>query len=241
MDDMNAFERQVADEVLRGTAPPRPVDVASVFAAIATDRSPKRRFQIMFSATKFVVAGAIVALFGGFLLAGALTTQPSDDRSAAQEEPAPATAASWVTGTVQLAPSCVEPERTVTRGLTVERGYSCEPQTWESDDPRLGGSASLVWNADVYWFETERYSVINALYDIQGEAGGWTCRNSNGLDRGSGLFTDPVQGTEKLTCDGHGANEGLTAILVLDPAASHSFEGLIFNREVPPQPDLPTG
>ena len=34
----------------------------------------------MFSATKFVVAGAIVALFGGFLLSGVLTQQPSDDR-----------------------------------------------------------------------------------------------------------------------------------------------------------------
>ena len=29
----------------------------------------------MFSATKFLVAGAIVALFGGFLVAGVLTTQ----------------------------------------------------------------------------------------------------------------------------------------------------------------------
>ena len=31
-------------------------------------------FQSVFSATKFVVAGVIVALFGGFLLAGVLTT-----------------------------------------------------------------------------------------------------------------------------------------------------------------------
>ena len=34
----------------------------------------------MFSATKFVVAGAIVALFGGFLLSGVLTQQPSDEQ-----------------------------------------------------------------------------------------------------------------------------------------------------------------
>ncbi len=33
----------------------------------------------MFSATKLLVAGAIVALFGGFLLAGVLTQQPSDE------------------------------------------------------------------------------------------------------------------------------------------------------------------
>ena len=36
-------------------------------------RHTRGRFQSMFSATKFVVAGAIVALFGGFLLAGVLT------------------------------------------------------------------------------------------------------------------------------------------------------------------------
>ncbi len=36
------------------------------------------RLQTMFSATKFVVAGAIVALFGGFLLAG-LLAQRSDE------------------------------------------------------------------------------------------------------------------------------------------------------------------
>ena len=35
----------------------------------------------MFSALKFVAAGVIVALFGGFLLAGVLTT-PSDEEMA---------------------------------------------------------------------------------------------------------------------------------------------------------------
>ena len=41
---------------------------------------PEWRFQSMFNAAKFLVAGAIVATFGGFLLAGVLTQQPSDDR-----------------------------------------------------------------------------------------------------------------------------------------------------------------
>lgn len=36
-------------------------------------------FRSTFSATRFVIAGAIVALLGGFLLAGVLT-QPSEDR-----------------------------------------------------------------------------------------------------------------------------------------------------------------
>ena len=80
MDDMNAFERQVAGEVIRAAGPARPVDAAAVFAAIpAATRSPKWRFQSLFSATKFVVAGAILALFGGFLLSGVMT-QPSDQQ-----------------------------------------------------------------------------------------------------------------------------------------------------------------
>jgi len=44
-----------------------------------TPLSPKWRFQSMFSATKFVVAGVIVALFGGFLLSGVLTTQQGEE------------------------------------------------------------------------------------------------------------------------------------------------------------------
>jgi hypothetical protein len=45
----------------------------------------------MFSAVKFVAAGAIVALFGGFLLAGVLTTQQGDEvlPAAVTDSPAP--------------------------------------------------------------------------------------------------------------------------------------------------------
>ena len=48
----------------------------------------------MFSALKFVAAGVIVALFGGFLLAGILTTPQGDDvlPAAVTESPSPMTA-----------------------------------------------------------------------------------------------------------------------------------------------------
>ena len=92
MDDMSAFDRQIASEVLRAAGPSEPVDVLAVFAVITTaTQSPKWRFGSMFSATKFLVAGAIVALFGGFLLAG-LLTQPSDEQVPAVGASAPATA-----------------------------------------------------------------------------------------------------------------------------------------------------
>jgi len=84
MDDMNAFDRQLANVVLRRVGPSEPVDDVAIFTAITTTQSPKWRFQSMFNATKFVIAGVIVALFGGFLLSGVLT-QPSDESVPAAE------------------------------------------------------------------------------------------------------------------------------------------------------------
>jgi hypothetical protein len=72
MNDMTALERLIADVAAEAAGPPRPVDAMAMVRA-ATTRSPKWRFQPMFSATKFVVAGVIVALFGGFLLSGVLS------------------------------------------------------------------------------------------------------------------------------------------------------------------------
>ena len=105
MDDMHPFEQQVAAEVAREMRPSRPVDAVAVIAAVDAVRSPKWRFQSMFSATKFVVAGAIVALFGGFLLSGVLTQPPS-------QEPLPPAAASAL-ATAQAEPTdaaTTEPE-----------------------------------------------------------------------------------------------------------------------------------
>ena len=79
MDDMQTFERRVAGEVIHGMGPSEPVDDAAIFTTITATRSPKWRFQSMFSATKFVVAGVIVALFGGFLLVGGFATSPDDE------------------------------------------------------------------------------------------------------------------------------------------------------------------
>ena len=81
MDDMTAFENRMAEDARRVAGPPRSVDAAAVFAAIPTSRSPKWRFESMFSATKLLVAGAIVALFGGFLLTGILT-MPQEEEAA---------------------------------------------------------------------------------------------------------------------------------------------------------------
>ena len=98
MDDMRSFEDRLAEELGLMAGPEPPVDALAVSRSVAA-QAPKRRLQTMFSATKFVLAGAIVALFGGFLLAGILTTQD-------EAPPAPAaetTAAAQVSGTVDSA------------------------------------------------------------------------------------------------------------------------------------------
>ena len=76
MDRMDALDRQLASVVLRRVGPAEPVDDLAIFNGItAATQSPRWRVQSIFSATKFVVAGVIVALFGGFLASGVLTQQ----------------------------------------------------------------------------------------------------------------------------------------------------------------------
>ena len=92
MDDMTTFEHQIGDELRREIGPVPPFD-ARVIVRSATTTTTTGRWTVitrrlrgditsaraegdysMFSALKFVAAAAIVALFGGFLLAGVLTT-----------------------------------------------------------------------------------------------------------------------------------------------------------------------
>jgi len=105
MDDMNAFERQLADAMRQAGRPSRPVDADAIVRSASTatpvgrwstvarrlrgdaSSAPKKRGSSMLSAVKFVAAAAIVALFGGFLLTGVLTQQGDD-------EPLPAIGAS---------------------------------------------------------------------------------------------------------------------------------------------------
>ena len=90
MDDMTAFERQLGAGFKGLMGPSEPVDDAAIFKSVAATQLPRWRFQSMFSATKFVVAGGIVALFGGFLLAGVLTQQSGDVTPAAIGSASPA-------------------------------------------------------------------------------------------------------------------------------------------------------
>ncbi|MEA2025278.1 MAG: hypothetical protein U9O18_01170 [Chloroflexota bacterium] len=102
MTEMTAFERRVADGMLHRAGPVRPVDDLAIFEAVtAASRSHRWGFT-MFSALKFVAAAVIVALFGGFLLAGILAT-PQDGEvfpAAVTESPSPMTTGELLSGMV---------------------------------------------------------------------------------------------------------------------------------------------
>ena len=117
MDEMTAFDQQIAREVLREAGPSEPVAAAAIFSSLATaTQSPKRRFQTMFSATRFVVVGAIVALFGGFLLMSIQTQRPSDDSNPAALATATASPDASPSATPSMAPT-TDPDTVVRSDL----------------------------------------------------------------------------------------------------------------------------
>ncbi len=102
MDDMTAFEQQLSGGFEGLMGPPEPVDDLAIFESVtAASRSPRWGFTAFF-ALKFAAAGVIVALFGGFLLAGILTTQPDGEAlpAAVAESPSPTTTEGLLSGMV---------------------------------------------------------------------------------------------------------------------------------------------
>jgi hypothetical protein len=81
MDDMNAFERQVARDALRDAGPSRPVDAAAIFArSVPASGSLGRRFQSLFGATRLAFAAAVVALFGAVLFLGLVANREDESQ-----------------------------------------------------------------------------------------------------------------------------------------------------------------
>jgi hypothetical protein len=179
--------------------------------------------------TMAVPSGAFIACVFAAALAGGAAAQ--------SDEPSPdPLAPTWVTGSILLAESCEDAVRTVENGVTEERGYRCGPQTWMLSDPRLSGSATSTWNADVYSLDGSTVSVRAGAYDVENEAGAWRCTFSGHLAHGSGLIPESVN-EETVSCGGSGGYEGLTAILVIDLTTTpFPIEGIIVPGEEPPVP-----
>jgi len=231
--------------ILGRTADPSTTDQTTTFQSApipATNgHSPTTtgRTLSMFSPAKAITAGALVFVIGGALLIAQPFGQsggvvPGATTDIESESPV------WVTGTIGLASGCSGRTSTSEAGVRQERDYVCNSQTWTTTDPRLGGDATAMWNADLYDADGATVSVRAGRYDVRNESGGWLCRFSDGLFHGGGPYAK-ADNDEILTCAGHGDYEGLTAILALDWSASPPSDvplaGLIFPGEVPPLPD----
>jgi hypothetical protein len=176
MEDMDAFERQLATVMQQGGRASLPVDATAIVHS-ATTTSPSGRWTVItrrlrgdttsastdggfsvFSALKFVAAGVIVALFGGFLLAGVLTTPQGDEvaPAAVTESPSPTTTEQLLSGmdTVEVEPGVFRVTSDGVRDLTsveaadIVAGY--DGGIWllrEDGFLRLGSDVSHAWPA----------------------------------------------------------------------------------------------
>ena len=239
MDDTNVLERLVADEMVRRAGPEPVVDDAAIFTAITTTQSPKWRLQSMFSATKFVVAGAIVALFGGFLL----IAQPFEEQGASVPGAA--------TDDGPMAPVYVKmnfleqygsygTEFETNEGMTGMEGGVLGGGA-DSTDPRLstGPDGFLVTDVELYIDgETEIETQGIVIYN---DGGRWVGTGIGGQIGISGSI-----GTSPLDADGDFSTvmlsgmegyEGLTALLWdLDDRSEWELGGLIFEGDMPAMP-----
>lgn len=163
--------------------------------------------------------------------------------AAQAEEAADPMAPAWVTGTLALGSSCSGPTASTPQAdVEPEREHHrCSNQTWTTSDPRLTGTSTSTWDADVYVLDEAIVSVVAGTYELRNESGGWLCHHRDGLSFGMGRYATGAN-EETVTCIGDSAYDGLTAIVSLDwsnsPPSSVPLAGLIFPGEAPPLPEL---
>jgi hypothetical protein len=206
----------------------------------------------MFSATKFVVAGAIVALFGGFLLSGVLTQQQGDELA-----PAALTESASPEGTDQelvssravdfsgTFPSIAAkslpgygdgPDGFVVTGEMYEGKFS------DLDDPRLNGKLQIVINRIDH---NSAGDVASYAVRISNDAGSWLGTGHGYNDTSNPEFVFDhwklVFGSLDTTIfHGTGAYTGLSAIMEGVPTDDGTrVIGVVFPGEIPEIPEMP--
>jgi hypothetical protein len=145
--------------------------------------------------------------------------------------------AAWVTGTMQhVEASCSETGSSAEGGVS-RHSYECT-FIWNASDPRLAGDVSRLWTEDSYQTDAGIVSVGMAASYVRNDGGDWACSQSGLSDPET---QEPVSVNSTWTCVGSGGYDGLSAVLVTEPAEGFSdeFVGLIFPGDVPPLPEAP--
>ena len=192
----------------------------------------------MFSAVKFVAAAAIVALFGGFLLSGTLTTQQEEVTAPAAASASPSPAAVYtspmpVAGELDFIESILATE--VSQGVDrkIYRG-AVDAMALEMDDARLAGTMYLARNSDHIGERYEHHDgeVWTGTLELVNEDGSWV-----GTVRGY-TSMNPANLHWHMELTGTGGHEGLSALLEAEgPYGRWDVEGLVFPGALPGYPD----
>ena len=238
MNERNAFERQLADEIEYEVGPPRNVDAAAITRAAKTT-SPRWRFMTMSSTIKFAVGASILAVAGAALYI-AVPTGPTPGDGAAQpgaESATPEAAQAVVTGAVERVRE-VSPGTTASdAGVSRTEGQQTINR-WIASDPRLSGEETVTANwhrylsSDITVPEIGVGSMTRVLVNDDGR---WVGPAGFAFDMG----ITPDQ-RDIVVMRGEGAYQGLTAFIVmnLEGTGYAPFVGAIVPGEMPPFPEL---
>lgn len=261
MDEMTAFERQIAGELSRMAGPGRRIDATAMVHAVASQTprwpaitrrvrggsppTPEGRGFSMFSAVKLVAAGSIVALFGGLLLLGTPVAEPEPMAPAAETTSTEPTYVPPVpvTGTMNADAQGIDwgPADDVTQEFDrkTKRGGG-GTWTFEMDDPRLSGVAYESRNLDMIGpkYEHHQGETFVGTIELVNDDGSWV-----GDLRGYATM-GPATRHWHIELTGTGGHEGLSALLEgVGPYGSAEVQGLIFPGALPEYPgpvEVPT-
>jgi hypothetical protein len=172
------------------------------------------------------------------LVAGSALGVAAQDEEAAAEPSTPAK----VAGTIEGGGDVVqEPTETVVDGLLEVRDFVLVGDALEMDDPRMTGSISVTFNADVHKVSDFEDVVLQTVeLRIDNDDGSWTGQGTQLNHDGAGISEEEVINLLTLPMTGSGAYEGLSAYLFFDFSGDPpTVEGAIYEGELPPFPELP--
>lgn len=193
------------------------------------DQTSPGRFS-MSSALKFIAASVVVAVLGGFLLAGLLQPQGPDGVLPAAASESPSAEPGAVSHDAAVVSGRIGEGRqldvaTISRqgNNTLSVGARYQMELTEMDDPRLNGTFESLWNQVTY---DGIYNVVTATNRIENEDGSWV-----GVERG---YRHPRLGWNwQGLYEGTGAYEGLSALLFWSGAPGNQGHGVIFPGAMP--------
>lgn len=203
----------------------------------------------MFSALKFGVAAALVALFGGLLAIAVVEPQQSYAPAAVASE-SPSAAAEETSGPATAVNGRILPG-SVTREADVVIQSDVPQEIWQdyvwkfraaTTDPRLNGT--FEFHQNVYEFLADDMfsgTVHSGTGRITNDGGSWVSEFNGFAQPGKNAFHNA---TFALHFTGEGGYEGLSAMLLMTPVpGSHwNVEGILFPGSFPEPPaavDLP--